>query len=162
MSDRTARSSRKSIYLETSVIGAYLDNDEPFRRDLTIRWWEHELALFEPFVSLLVQRELERMPESRRSSYLKLVEHLPRVEIADEAAILAEGYITRGIFQRKYIADALHVALASYHKLDFVVTWNFGYLANVHRQARVRLFNTAAGFFVPIIVTPEFLVSPDV
>lgn len=162
MIDRTARSSRKSIYLETSVIGAYLDNDEPFRRDLTIRWWEHELALFEPFVSLLVQRELERMTESRRSSYLKLVEHLPRVEIADEAAILAEGYITRGIFQRKYIADALHVALASYHKLDFLVTWNFGYLANVHRQARVRLFNTAAGFFVPIIVTPEFLVSPDV
>ena len=162
MSDRTSRTSRKSIYLETSVIGAYLDNDEPFRRDLTIRWWEHELAVFEPFVSLLVQRELERMPESRRSSYLKLVEHLPRVEIADEAAILAEGYITRGIFQRKYIADALHVALASYHKLDFLVTWNFGYLANVHRQARVRLFNTAAGFFVPIIVTPEFLVSPDV
>jgi len=157
-----SRTSRKSIYLETSVIGAYLDNDEPFRRDLTIRWWEHELALFEPFVSLLVQRELERMPESRRTSYLRLVEHLPRVEIADEAAILAEGYITRGIFQRKYVADALHVALASYHKLDFLVTWNFGYLANVHRQARVRLFNTAAGFFVPTIVTPEFLVSPDV
>lgn len=162
MNRAPSRTSRKSIYLETSVIGAYLDNDEPFRRDLTIRWWEHELALFEPFVSLLVQRELERMPESRRTSYLRLVEHLPRVEIADEAAILAEGYITRGIFQRKYVADALHVALASYHKLDFLVTWNFGYLANVHRQARVRLFNTAAGFFVPTIVTPEFLVSPDV
>ncbi|MCC6743778.1 MAG: PIN domain-containing protein [Acidobacteria bacterium] len=162
MNRAPSRTSRKSIYLETSVIGAYLDNDEPFRRDLTIRWWEHELALFEPFVSLLVQRELERMPESRRASYLRLVEHLPRVEIADEAAILAEGYITRGIFQRKYVADALHVALASYHKLDFLVTWNFGYLANVHRQARVRLFNTAAGFFVPTIVTPEFLVSPDV
>lgn len=162
MSRHGTRTSRKSIYLETSVIGAYLDNDEPFRRDLTIRWWEHELSLFEPFVSLLVQRELERMPEARRSSYLSLVEHLPRVEIADEAAILAEGYITRGIFHRKYVADALHVALASYHKLDFLVTWNFGYLANVHRQARVRLFNTAAGFFVPIIVTPEFLVSPDV
>jgi hypothetical protein len=27
-----------SIYLETSVIGAYLDNEDPFRRDLTIRW----------------------------------------------------------------------------------------------------------------------------
>ncbi len=25
-------------------------------------------------------------------------------------------------------------------------------------QARIRLFNTAAGFFVPMIVTPEFLV----
>lgn len=163
MSSRRPRiSPKKSIYLETSVVGAYLDNEEPFRRDLTIRWWEHELGSYEPFVSLLVQRELERMPGARRASYLKLVEELPRLEITDEAAILAEGYISRGIFHRKYIADALHVALASHHKIDFFVTWNFGYLANVHRQARVRLFNTAAGFFVPSIVTPEFLVSPDV
>jgi predicted nucleic acid-binding protein len=159
---RRAPSAKKSIYLETSVVGAYLDNDEPFRRDLTIRWWEHELASYEPFVSLLVQRELEQMPETRRASYLRLIDRLPRIEIADEASILAEGYISRGIFHRKYIGDALHVALASYHKIDFLVTWNFGYLANVHRQARVRLFNTAAGFFVPSIVTPEFLVSPDV
>ena len=159
---RRSVSAKKSIYLETSVVGAYLDNDEPFRRDMTIRWWEHELASYEPYVSLLVQRELERMPDARRVSYLRLIEDLPRVEIADEASILAEGYISRGIFHRKYIGDALHVALASYHKIDFLVTWNFGYLANVHRQARVRLFNTAAGFFVPSIVTPEFLVSPDV
>ena len=34
-------SMKQSIYLETSVVGAYLDNGEPFRRDLTIRWWEH-------------------------------------------------------------------------------------------------------------------------
>jgi predicted nucleic acid-binding protein len=154
-------SPRKSIYLETSVVGAYLDNEEPFRRDLTIRWWEHELASYEPFISTLVQRELERMPPARRTSYLRLVEALPRLEISDEAAILAEGYVARGIFHRKYIADALHVALASHHKIDFLVTWNFGFIANVHRQARVGLFNTAAGFFVPSIVTPEFLVSPD-
>ena len=38
------RSMKPSAYLETSVIGAYLDNGEPFRRDLTIRWWEHELS----------------------------------------------------------------------------------------------------------------------
>ena len=162
MTSNSGRSAKKSLYLETSVVGAYLDNEEPFRRDLTIRWWEHELALYEPFVSLLVQRELEQMPEGRKASYLRLVEALPRLDISDEAAILAEGYIARGIFHRKYIGDALHVALASHHKIDFLVTWNFGFLANVHRQARVRLFNTAAGFFVPMIVTPEFLVSPDV
>ncbi len=34
---------KQGLYLETSVIGAYLDNGEPFRRDLTIRWWEHEM-----------------------------------------------------------------------------------------------------------------------
>jgi predicted nucleic acid-binding protein len=150
---------KPSLYLETSVIGAYLDNGEPFRRDLTIRWWEHEMDAYRAVVSPLVSRELERVPEPHRSSYLNLLAPLEQVELTEEAAILADGYISRGIFHRKYIADALHVAIASYHKIDYLVTWNFGHLANVRRQARVRLFNTAAGFFVPMIVTPEFLVS---
>lgn len=150
---------KQSLYLETSVVGAYLDNGEPFRRDLTIRWWEHELPEYRAVVSRLVGRELERVPEPHRTGYLKLVSRLEEVELTEEAAILAEGYIARGIFHRKYIADALHVAVASFHKIDYLVTWNFGHLANVRRQARIRLFNTAAGFFVPMIVTPEFLVS---
>jgi predicted nucleic acid-binding protein len=152
---------KKSIYVETSVIGAYLDNGEPFRRDLTIRWWEHELADYTPYVSQLVVRELERTSEPRRSSYLNLIRDLPRYEVSEEVAILAEGYVSRGIFHRKYIGDALHVAVASVNKADMLVTWNFGYIANVHRQARVRLFNTTAGFFVPVIVTPEFLISAE-
>jgi predicted nucleic acid-binding protein len=150
---------KQSLYLETSVVGAYLDNGEPFRRDLTIRWWEHELPEYRAVVSPLVARELERIPEPHRTGYLKLIKPLENVELTDEAAILAEGYIARGIFHRKFIADAVHVALASFHKIDYLVTWNFGHLANVRRQARIRLFNTAAGFFVPMIVTPEFLVS---
>ena len=150
---------KQSLYLETSVVGAYLDNGEPFRRDLTIRWWEHEMSEYRATVSPLVVRELERLPEPHRTAYLKLVAPLEPLELTDEATILAEGYISRGIFHRKYIADALHVAVASVHKIDYLVTWNFGHLANVRRQARIRLFNTAAGFFVPMIVTPEFLVS---
>jgi predicted nucleic acid-binding protein len=150
---------KQSLYLETSVIGAYLDNGEPFRRDLTIRWWEHEMPDYRCVISPLVSREMERIPEPHRSSYLNLIAPLEHVELTDEAAILADGYISRGIFHRKYIADALHVAIASYHKIDYLVTWNFGHLANVRRQARIRLFNTAAGFYVPMIVTPEFLVS---
>jgi predicted nucleic acid-binding protein len=150
---------KQSIYLETSVVGAYLDNGEPFRRDLTMRWWEREMSEYRTVVSQLVARELERVPEPHRTAYLKLVEPLERVELTEEATILAEGYISRGIFHRKYIGDAVHVAVASFHKIDYLVTWNFGHLANVRRQARIRLFNTAAGFFVPQIVTPEFLVS---
>jgi predicted nucleic acid-binding protein len=99
------------------------------------------------------------VPEPHSKAYLKLVAPLEQVELTDEVAILAEGYISRGIFHRKYIGDAVHVALASFHKIDYLVTWNFGHLANVRRQARIRLFNTGAGFFVPQIVTPEFLVS---
>src|SRR5260370_727941 len=64
---------KPSTYLETSVIGAYLDNGEPFRRDLTIRWWEHELSEYRAVISPLVASELERVTEPHRSAYLKLI-----------------------------------------------------------------------------------------
>jgi predicted nucleic acid-binding protein len=147
-----------SLYLETSVIGAYLDNGEPFRRDLTIHWWEHELKEYEAYSSALVDREIDRLAEPHRSGYTNLIKKMSRLELNEEVAILADGYISRGIFHRKYLADAVHVALASFYKIDYLVTWNFGHIANVRKQARLRLFNTAAGFFSPVIVTPEFLV----
>lgn len=147
-----------SLYLETSVIGAYLDNTDTFRRDLTIRWFERELSEYEAFTSILVERELERIDEPHRTGYLQIIKDMDRLELVDEIAILADGYISRGIFNRKFMADAFHVATASFHKIDYFVTWNFGHLANVRKQARIRLFNAAAGFFSPAIVTPEFLV----
>jgi predicted nucleic acid-binding protein len=147
-----------TIYLETSVVGAYLDNDEPFRRDLTIRWWDREMTEYSVFSSQLVRREIERMQEPHRTGYLNLVKPFDQLAITDETAILAEEYIHRGIFHRKFLADALHYALASFHKVDYLVTWNFGYMANVQKQARLRLFNQATGFFAPQVVTPEFLV----
>ena len=131
---------KQGLYLETSVIGAYLDNGEPFRRDLTIRWWEHEMPDYRTVVSPLVSSELQRISEPHRTSYLKLIQNLEQVELTEEAAILAEGYISRGIFHRKYIADALHVAIASCHKIDYLVTWNFGHLANVRTSGAHQAF----------------------
>ncbi len=147
-----------SIYLETSVIGAYLDNGDAFRRDLTIRWWEHELDEYDVFSSPLVERELERVAEPHRTSYLKLHRRLKQLTIDDEVAILAESYIDRGIFHRNFIGDSVHVALAAFHSIDYLVTWNFGHIANVRKQARLLHFNTSAGFHTPKIVSPEMLV----
>ena len=84
---------KQALYLETSVIGAYLDNGEPFRRDLTIRWWEHEMPDYRTVISPLVTSELGRVKEPHRSSYLKLIRDLEQVDLTEEAAILAEGYI---------------------------------------------------------------------
>src|SRR5260221_12274909 len=107
---------KPSTYLETSVIGAYLDNGEPFRRDLTIRWWEHELSEYRAVISPLVTRELERVSEPHRSAYLKLTAGLEQVELTEEAALLAEGYVSRRIFYRTFIADAINVTGASFHQ----------------------------------------------
>ena len=65
---------KQSLYLETSVIGAYLDNGEPFRRDLTIRWWEHEMNDYRAVVSPSLHEKLnecltpsEFIPQAHRT-----------------------------------------------------------------------------------------------
>ena len=74
-----------SLYLETSVLGAYLDNGDAFRRDLTIRWWEHEMQDYDAFSAYLVRRELEHFPEPHRTGYLNLAKETNELDIPEEA-----------------------------------------------------------------------------
>jgi hypothetical protein len=48
----------------------------------------------------------------------------------------------------------LHLALASYHKCDFLLTWNCRHLANANKFGHIRRVNTMLGLFVPLLVTP--------
>ena len=57
--------------------------------------------------------------------------------------------------------DALHLALASYHKCDFLVTWNCQHLANANKFGHIRRVNTMLGLFVPALVTPLELLGED-
>ena len=92
---------KQSLYLETSVIGAYLDNGEPFRRDLTIRWWEHEMPDYRAVISPLVNRELERVSEPHRSAYLNLIS-IWNGRASGEAAILRTA-TSRAEYSTQYI-----------------------------------------------------------
>ena len=52
------------------------------------------------------------------------------------------------------VGDALHLALASYYKCDFLLTWNCRHLANANKFDHIRRINTLLGLFVPALVTP--------
>ena len=49
---------------------------------------------------------------------------------------------------------ALHLALASYYKCEFLVTWNCQHLANANKFGHIRRVNAMLGLFVPALVTP--------
>lgn len=58
--------------------------------------------------------------------------------------------------------DALHLALVSYHKCDFLVTWNCKHLANANKFGHIRRVNALLELFVPALVTPlELLGGSD-
>jgi hypothetical protein len=55
----------------------------------------------------------------------------------------------------------VHLALASYHRCDFLVTWNCQHLANANKFGQIRRINGILGLFVPELVTPMELLGED-
>ena len=57
--------------------------------------------------------------------------------------------------------DALHLAVASYHRCDFLATWNCRHLANPNKFSHVRRVNSMLGVHVLALVTPYELLGVD-
>ncbi len=55
--------------------------------------------------------------------------------------------------------DALHLAYASFYKIDFLLTWNCNHLANANKRTHIRVINTRLNLVVPEIITPLELFS---
>jgi hypothetical protein len=55
--------------------------------------------------------------------------------------------------------NALHLAYASFYKIDFLLTWNCNHLANANKRKHIRVINARLNLPTPEIVTPLELFS---
>jgi hypothetical protein len=89
--------------------------------------------------------------DNRRHAYLL---------VTSEAIIeIVETYIRQMVMPHDPTGDALHLALASYHKYDFLLTWNVQHLANANKFAHIRRVNALLGLFTTPLVTPLELLA---
>ena len=146
------------VYVETTIPSFYHEaRDVPdivARRDWTRRWWGDAVGRYELVTSEAVLDELEGGPPEYSGAWLALVRDLPLVPIEPAIAEIVEAYIRHRLMPAVPGGDALHLALASYHKCDFLVTWNCRHLANANKFGHIRRVNTMLGLFVPSLVTP--------
>ena len=75
------------------------------------------------------------------------------------AATLAEALIEQGVMPRQSATDALHVAVATVHDMDVLVTWNCRHLANAEMLGALGRLIRSKGFDSPVICTPEELMG---
>ena len=142
---------KEVIYLDnTSVPSAYYDDRVVWRMEYTQQWWHEKLMNYQVFISPMVIAEiLETQHEQIREKLLSLILDFPQFKLSSEIELIAQGYVDQKIIPTKYAADAFHIAIASYYKADFLVTWNCKHLAEGHRRKSVRLFNISEGLYVP-------------
>ena len=55
--------------------------------------------------------------------------------------------------------DAVHIAVAAVHGIDYLMTWNLRHLANAQIKWRVERACLAAGYIAPVLCTPEQLLE---
>lgn len=55
--------------------------------------------------------------------------------------------------------DALHIALATVHGMQYLLTWNCAHIANAEMFPLMQRAASAAGYVLPTICTPEGLMG---
>jgi predicted nucleic acid-binding protein len=144
------------LYLDTSVISAYVDDRMPERQLATVEFW-NRLPDFDVSVSELTVTEVratrDLAPQRRMDELIASFEVLP---VGDEARALAREYVRRGVFSPATLDDALHVAVAVESRRDLLVSWNFRHLVNRRRRALVNEVSISLGYpTIEIIAPPE-------
>ncbi len=156
---------KPTVYIETSIV-SYL-TARPSKNIVvaghqvaTRDFWER-LSLFEPFISELVLQEAGRGDESAATTRLEALTGLPELEINSDCKALAKAMIVDGAVPEKHPEDALHIALASVHSIDMIVTWNFKHINNPETRLLVRRSVEAQGYRCPELCSPDELLGED-
>lgn len=149
------------LYLETSVISFQIARPARelhllVKQQYTNDWWE-TIEQYEVFLSQAVREEIEKGNPQASQRRLELVANFPLVTRTPPVDDLVEVLVNENIIPAKVRMDAVHIALAAVHELDFLVTWNQTHLANVLTRRRMEQVIQRQGFIPPQIVTPEEL-----
>ena len=88
---------------------------------------------------------------------LDLVRPLPLLRLTDEILEIAEIYQQERVMPAPPSADALHVAIAAYYRVEYLLTWNCRHLANARKTRHLETINLRLRIPTPRLVTPHNL-----
>jgi len=156
-----------TIYLDTSTINFLFADDAPEKKEITIDLFENfiKTGVYKSFISNFVLQELNQTETTaKRNKLLKVIDDyfIETLELnnLNEVSELAQLYLKKGVIPPKKTFDALHIAVAVTHKIDYLVSWNYRHLANVNREKKVIAINTENNYLHPIrILTPIELID---
>jgi len=145
---------KERYYLDTSVWGGV--DDHEFKVD-TARFFY--MVKNKPIILLyseLVERELAfGAPKEVKDNFLSLTGYTKRVEITDEIRMLAEKYVSAGVVGKTSLEDCIHIAAATVHRADALVSWNFKHIVNVDRVKGYNAINVMLGYQALEIHSPS-------
>jgi hypothetical protein len=152
------------VYVETSIVSYMTSWPSRYlitaaRQQLTRDWWARSRDNLELYVSQLVLEEVGRGDPEAARKRLDLLAGIPRLAITAEATDLAHEILQRGALPTSAADDAMHIALATTHRMHVLVTWNLSHIANPEMLWDIYEVVRSMDCQPPIICTPEALAA---
>lgn len=128
-------------------------------QQITKEWWATRRVAFDIFISQIVIDEINLGDAKAAAERWQAIEGLQSLEITPEVDELIEAIMSTGYIPPKAAADAAQIAIASVHKIDFLLTWNCRHIANAVIAREVARTCKKHGYECPGICTSEELLS---
>jgi hypothetical protein len=155
-----------TVYIETSIV-SYLRQRPSSqiiaaaRQVLTHRWWDHESNNYELVISQYILDEAAEGDPELSLERLNALNGIPLLKLDPKIANIATEIMSRSVLPEKAQVDALHIAVASYHKIDYLLTWNCKHIANAKILPRIHKVLSDLDCKIPMICTPEEMLGDD-
>jgi predicted nucleic acid-binding protein len=155
---------KPTVYIETSVISYRAarpsrDLIVAAHQQMTHERWDRILPQCDAFVSPVVLEEIAHGDPDAAQLRLQSIPSFPVLEVVPEFHTLAAAYFAAIPLPDKAQADAYHLALAAWHGLDYLVSWNCTHIVSGRVRMIVEEVNAQFGIRTPIICTPEELME---
>ncbi len=145
---------RPIIYLDTSVVGGCFDKEfAPWSNGIFKDIFN---GLFKAATSNIVAAELINAPDKVREKYLNLISKGVEIfEVNENVEMLTDAYLAHRILTEKYRNDMIHIALATVHNADILVSWNFKHIVHYDKIIKFNAVNLEYGFKQLTILSPR-------
>lgn len=150
------------VYIETTIV-SYLaarpsrDIILAAHQQITDEWWHNSRAHFELYTAQPVLDEAAQGDTEAAGHRLEKLAPLQLLDITEEVSDLAERLIRDGPLPTKAAVDAVHIATATVHGMDYLLTWNCKHIANALMRNKMEAVIRSTGYEPPILCTPEEL-----
>ncbi len=155
---------KPSVYIETTIVSYLAARPSPSLftaacQQITVDWWENRRGGFDLFTSEIVMLEARSGAPDAVARRLTILEGITELILTDKAKELAQMFLSERAVPRKAQADALHMAAAAVHGMDYLLTWNCRHINNPEIKPAIREVCESVGVFCPEICTPIEIVE---
>lgn len=154
---------KPKVYVETTIVSYLVARRTRnlivgAHQELTRRWWRQR-GRFELFASPLVIEEASRGDAAARRRRIRSLSDLALLEVNEDSRRVGRRLLVKGPLPKRAEGDALHIALAAVHGIEYLVTWNCKHIANAWMRSRIEQVIRDLGYEPPILCTPEELLE---